>query len=47
MKPCASCKTPAACAKAGKCAATGKPLAMPKKGSGKVPASKKKTGNYY
>jgi hypothetical protein len=26
MKPCASCKTPAACAKAGKCAATGKPL---------------------
>jgi hypothetical protein len=46
MKPCASCKTPAACAKAGKCAATGKPLgAKPKPMS--MPASKKKTGRYY
>lgn len=45
MKPCASCKTPAACAKAGKCAA--KPVAMPKKGSGKMPASKKVSGRFY
>lgn len=46
MKPCASCKTPAACAKAGKCMAA-KPMSMPKKGSGKVPADQKKTGRWY
>lgn len=37
MKPCASCKSPAACAKAGKCAA--KPMAMP--------ADQKKSGRFY
>lgn len=47
MKPCASCKSPAACAKAGKCMAA-KPMSMPpKKGSGKVPADQKKTGRWY
>ncbi len=45
MKPCASCKSPAACAKAGKCMAA-KPMSMPKKGSGKAPAEKK-TGRFY
>lgn len=45
MKPCASCKTPQACAKANKCMAA-KPMSMPKKGSGK-PAGQKKTGRFY
>jgi hypothetical protein len=45
MKPCASCKTPAACAKAGKCMAA-KPMSMPKKGGG-TPAGQKKTGRFY
>ncbi len=45
MKPCASCKTPAACAKAGKCMAA-KPMSMPKKGGG-TPAGEKKTGRFY
>lgn len=44
MKPCASCKSAAACAKAGKCLA--KPMSMPAKLS-KVPADKKKTGRFY
>lgn len=44
MKPCADCKNPKACTKAGKCASTGKPLAAKPV---KMPASQKKTGRFY
>jgi hypothetical protein len=45
MKPCADCKTPAACAKTG-CAAK---VATPANGkkSAPMPADKKKSGRFY